>query len=517
MSSETPLIATPRQFVSLLAKHPRRWLAPALVVGLAATVYAVMRPATWEASQALIVRNEAAGSEARPGEFRHAEQMQTVQETILELAASRTVLVEALEEVGPPKDRASNETAWPSDRDVEALREAVKLSPPKGAEFGTTEIFYVEVRDQSRPRAVALVAAICDQLEDRFQQLRDSKARSMIGELEKAVNLAAEDLGESTRRLREIEQHVGSDLAELRGLQEWGNGDGQLGRTITEIRNERRDAQAAEKSSRELLVFLRAAQQDPGRLVATPNRLLESQPALKRLKDGLVDAQLRTAQLRGRMSEAHPLVLAAKESEEQVARHLHNEVASAIAGVELDVRLNADRVAMLDERLEAATARLDRLAGLRADYANLVAETRNRTELLERAEQKLADARVSQATAKAASLIARVDGPEAGTHPVGPRRALIVLVGLIGGLMAGLGTLLLTVDPVPTAEHAEPTTAEPAEPAEPTILTVGTAQAPVAKARRGNGHTHPAAPPVGALSFSEALQRTASAHHGGDR
>jgi len=347
MSSAPQSIVTPGQFVSILAGHPKCWLVPALVVAVLAAAYALVRPATWEASQALIVRNEAAGSQSSPGKFSHSDEMKTVQETILELAGSRTVLAEALREIGPPAARASADEAWPGDRDVDNLRKSVKLDPPKGAEFGSTEIFYLRVRDRSRPRAVALVAAICDQLEARFQQLRDTKAQSMIDELVKAVDLARDDLDESTARLKEIEQQVGSDLAELRGLQEWGSGDGQLGRTITEIRNELRDAQAVEKSSGELLVFLRAAQEDPSRLVATPNRLLEAQPALKRLKDGLVDAQLRSAELRGRMSDSHPLVLAARESEQQVSRHLHNELATAISGVDLDLRLNADRVALL--------------------------------------------------------------------------------------------------------------------------------------------------------------------------
>lgn len=508
MTSAPQSIVTPGQFVSILASHPRRWLAPALVVAVFAAAYALVRPATWEASQALIVRNEATGSEASPGKFRHSEDMKTVQETILELAGSRTVLVEALRDVGPPADRAPANEAWPGDRDVDRLRKSLKLEPPKGAEFGSTEIFYLRARDRSRPRAVALVAAICDQLEARFQQLRDTKAQSMIDELVKAVNLAREDLDESTAQLREIEQQVGSDLAELRGLQEWGSGDGQLGRTITEIRNELRDAQAAEKSSGELLILLRAAQEDPSRLVATPNRLLEAQPALKRLKDGLVDAQLRTAELRGRMSDVHPLVMAARESEQQVSRHLHNELATAISGADLDLRLNGDRIALLEDRLDAATGRLDRLAALRADYANLAAETRNRTGLLERAEEKLAEARVSQATAKAASLIGRVDAPEAGTDPVGPRRAMIVLVGLVGGLLAGLGTVLLTVDLVPPA---------PAD-SEPTILPVSPEGRPVSPnaavspgpAQKANGQPRRAGPAVGVLSLKQALHTIAT-------
>jgi len=495
MNRQSQPILTPGQFASLLARYPGRWLAPALAVGLLAGVYALVRPATWEGSQALIVRNEASNSQQNLGKFSHSDEMKTVQETILELVKSRKVLAAALRKVGPPAGRTSSEKPWPTDRDVAALRKCVKLVPPKGAEFGMTEIFYVEVRSQSRTRAVTLVAAICDQLEPRFQQLRDTRAQSMIHELEKAAAMARHDLAESTARLTEIERKVGSDLAELRSLDGGGSGDSALRRTSTEIRGELRGAQSAQKLSEELLVYLNAAQEDAGRLVATPNRLLESQPALKRLKDGLVDAQLRSAEMRGRMSDRHPLIRAARESEQQIGRHLHDELATAISGIELDLRLHADRVGMLGAQLETATGKLDRLAGQRADYANLTSETENRGELLERAEEKLAEARVSQATAKAASLIGRVDGPEAGINPVGPGRAMIVLTGVIGGLLAGLGTVLLTVELVPPA---------PIHPV-PAGLPASSGNG-----HRANGRRDTSADPPGALSLKQALTRLAT-------
>ena len=74
-----------------------------------------------------------------------------------------------------------------------------------------------------------------------------------------------------------------------------------------------------EKAHRQLLTLLKDAEADPTRLMAAPNSLLDSQPALRRLKDGLVDAQLRTATLQGRMSAEHPEVVAAREAEVQVA------------------------------------------------------------------------------------------------------------------------------------------------------------------------------------------------------
>lgn len=439
------------QALGFLRANLKHWLLPAMVVSGAAAVFAAVHSPYWEASQALIIRNEATAEDRSPGKFSHPEEMKTVQETILELARSNGVLAAALREVGPPADHAGPAPDWPSARDLAQLRSRVRLVPPKGAEFGKTEVFYLQVRDTGRGRAVALVSAICSQLESRFQQLRDAKARSMIDELVKAVNLARADLQQSTQRLREIETQAGADLAELRILQDGNNGESPLRRTLTEIRAELRQARTALKSHEQLLALLDQVQKHPNRLVSIPNQLIESQPALRRLKEGLAEAQLRTAQLSGAMSESHPLVQAARESEREICRNLRQELVAAVAGLQIDVRLQTERIGLLEEQLAKTTDRLDRLAGLRAPYANQVAETRHRTTLLERAEQRLAEARASEATAKAASLIARIDEPDTGAAPVGPGRATIALAGIVGGLLAGLGLVLLTARPLPSA------------------------------------------------------------------
>ena len=389
------------------------------------------------------------------------------------------------------------------------MRESVKLTPPKGAEFGATEIFYLEVRDHDRSRAVALNRAIAAQLQAQFQQLRDLKAQSMIDEINKTVTLANADLKGSLAGLSQIEAAVGSDLAELRVLNnDAGSGDSAIARTVTEIKSELRQARAAEQSNEQLLGLLKAAQADPARLLATSNRLLESQPSLRRLKDGLVDAQLRTAALMGHMSAEHPRVLAAKEAEEEIGRHLHNELAIAARGVEGERQLNADRLATLQTQLAQATDRLRRLAEVRAVYSNQVAETNSRTRLLERAQQNLAEARAAHAAAKAASLLTCIDLPDAGIRPVSPGRATIILMGIAGGLLLGFGVVFLTV-PAQTlpAEHAAGAASDAAPAAD--LASADRRGRPLRSTTATIEPATPVFPAQGNLSLRQALHKIA--------
>jgi uncharacterized protein involved in exopolysaccharide biosynthesis len=442
MPSAFSPIVNPRHVVDVLIRYRWRWIVPLVVVGIASLAYAVFKSSTWEARQALVVRDEAVGSFERPGRFSSTDDMKTAQETVLELATSRGVVEAALEAVGP--EDGSTASGFPAPADVEDAQQAIVVAAPNGAEFGKTEVFYLKVRDRNRTRAVALAGAICDQLDNRLCELRDHKAQSLVAELDRTVELARKDLASATRQLAEMERQAGRDLAELRILNDTTTGESNLRRTLIEITSELRQAEQAAKTSQQLKALLQAAQADPDRLVATPNELLVSQPALRQIKDGLVQAQLQTAAFLSTMSELHPRVQAAWAAEAQIRRDLHDELELAIHGLDAEASLVATRIEMLERRSQELQLRMSHLAGIRAEYANRLAEVQRRTETVAQAEQDLAEARASQAAAHSASLITRLDGPNIGDRPVGPSRSSIALVGIGGGLMLGLGLVFLT-------------------------------------------------------------------------
>ncbi|GAG24587.1 unnamed protein product, partial [marine sediment metagenome] len=200
----------PREILTALKRHYRLWIIPAVATTLATAVYALLRPATWEASQAMVVRDEAVGNLNRVGRFDNVDAMKTAQETVLEVARNRQVVRAALAEIGPPAECRSPDT-WPSAGDVLVAQRAITVTAPKGAEFGQTEVIYLKVKRPSSERAIALARAACRALEARLQELRDSKARSMIAELTKTLSLAQAELDAATGKLEEMEKETGSD------------------------------------------------------------------------------------------------------------------------------------------------------------------------------------------------------------------------------------------------------------------------------------------------------------------
>ncbi len=440
---------SPRQLADLLLRHRRMWMVPMVGVAILAAGMSLVLPRQWKATQGLLIRSEAAGlGTDRLGKFSDLSEMKTIQETLLELARSKTVVSAVLEQVGP-RASWSKSKKWPTAQDIVDFRDAMVMTPPGGAEFGKTEVFYLGVLDKDPQRAAKLTAALAKALEHRTQEIRQKQADSMIAELTEGRDQAQADLNNKTEKLAVFEGNVGANLNDLRNLVNPVGGASETTQNNLAIQVEIRTNEAARRRTEKLLAVLHRAEADPLQLIATPQSLLSSQPAVERLKQGLVDSQLATARLLGNLAPEHPFVIAAKAAETQVREQLHSELATAIDGLEIELALSADRNRALQEQLAKNHENQRNLARHRAAYSQLVAAVENQTKLVDAAHTRLADAQGHLAGAQNASLISRIDDVESGLRPVGPRRSSVVAAGGLLGLLLGVGLIFLQHGPAP--------------------------------------------------------------------
>jgi succinoglycan biosynthesis transport protein ExoP len=442
MNHPEPSTANPGTIITTLTRRWYLWIVPTVLATLAALAYAKWHEPQWRASQALLVRDEAGSETDRQGRFVNIEAMQTFQETIHEVARNHAVVDSTLCELGPPSEY-KQPNIWPTDRDIEDAQDAVRVEAPGGAEFGRTEVIHLSVTVAGRERALAFCQALCDKLDERMRRLRNDKAQGMIAELDRSAEMAQNNLAAATVRLQSLERKVGSDLGELRVLSEVGAGESNLRSSLNQLEAELRDANATLRSRQQQKKLLQESKDNPLRLLATPSHLLDTQSALRRLKEGLVDAQLRTAELASTLNQDHPRMRAARNAEDGIRREMHAELDLALKALAADLEVSEDRVASLERQLDGVRGRLDQLADLRAEYGNLVSEVRQRTNLVEKARADLTEAQASRSAAETASLLTRIDAPRVGDNPVGPSRKMIVLGGFAGGLATGLGLVFL--------------------------------------------------------------------------
>ena len=428
-----------RQLGKIMLQWSPLWLATtAVTTALGFAYVAFYKEDVWVASQALIVRDEIGGTLNRQGRFDNKESLKAALDTILEIARNPQVVQQALV------------TQLPSD--AEPLTEKdingfiggqLTVRSPKGSEFGTTEIFYVDVRHNDKQQAVELNKAICVSLEKRLQDIRMSRYDGIERELTYALDIAKEQRTIATEQLKKIENDVGDNLTDLRSLTDSPSAGGTAKLQLDQLTGERRQVEVLHRQLQEDLRFLQALENDPSRVLVAPSNILNSQPGLKRLCEGLVDSQIQELQLSGRYTDAHPAIQAAKISREAIRQQLGTELKVARVALETEIKVSEQRIKLLDEQVKQSQNRIAELADIRADYANVLGEVRNRSTIIEQIEKDLAVAEANRRAAGESSLVTRIDAPVLSDKPIGPGTKTILLAAMMAGFLSGIGLILL--------------------------------------------------------------------------
>ncbi|MEM8669675.1 MAG: hypothetical protein AAGG48_19270 [Planctomycetota bacterium] len=428
------------------------WGGAVILFGVMGVGYALFRTKSFSARQPLVVRDEANRSFARLGRFPSQTELKAAQETILEMTQNREVVAAALRQIGPP-DGVFDPT-WPSTEWIDTVaNRRVNLLASQGTEFGNTEVVYLQVEAVNKERASMFCDAMFDNLKQQLRNVRRVRADSVIEELTHNRNLASQDLDEATDRLHQIEVKFATDLSELRNLSDSISSDGTNRRTLEQTTRDLQVAELELEKMHALLALLLAGSEDPQRLLVSGGDLLASQPSLQRMKDGLIDAQLRSSELAGTVTSDHPKLRAAAAAEKEIKQRMQQETAAVILAMQPTLKLEQERVERLRARQEELKQRLNHLALARTEYAKLDAEVRHRTEALAEAERLLTEAKASRSAAISTNLIAALGPPQVSDHPVGPSGSTLTFGSVSAGLIFGLGCVFL-IAPGPTSSQA---------------------------------------------------------------
>ncbi|MFO0943215.1 MAG: hypothetical protein U0930_20970 [Pirellulales bacterium] len=416
-----------------------------LFFGIGIAYAVLLKKDMWVASQAIIVRDEATGAVMRLGRFESQTQMKAAQETVLEMARSPQVVEAALTAVGRPAKFFGlyKSDAPPSKAEIEDFgSRCVSIRAPRGAELGTTEVIYLDVKEGSRDRAIQLTTEICNALETQLKTVRVELASGVIQELRAAQSVCEASLSEATEELKRTEVEAGADLADLRGLS-----DSSIGSTnrlmLDHVRDELRKADLSIKTMTPNVQLARAALDTPSLVLQAADVLASSHPAIDKLREGMSKAMVQTATLEGKYTVDHPHVLNAHKAEEAIQQNIRKELQIIVENYESAIAITEQKIRALNEQEQELGLRLNRLAQLRAKYSNLASEVKSRSDKLGSIKNELTETLATRDAAQASSLITRLDSPVLGEKPVGPGRSTIVGGAMVGGLMFGLGVVFL--------------------------------------------------------------------------
>lgn len=435
--------------VSLVRRHWLLLVIPLALCTLAAAWYA-FKPKMWQASQTLQVRDDLIGeSFYKPGRFDSLDSMKTAQETILHTVTDFGVVKNALKTVGPVRGNNKNWLEGKSgSKKVEDLRDRISLVAPNGAEFGTTEVITLQVKSTSPERSAKLVTALLDEIEDKLRNLRCQRLQSMEAELGKSLALTEKDYRSFSQEMRQMEKEVGNDLPTLISMISDGHSSNDIKVALENLRITKRSAEDDYQEVTSLLNAMETTVDNPESIVAMPDKLLEKQPALKRLKDGLVDSQLRLSTLRGQYQDAHPGVIEARYAVDATEAQIRQELTVSLSSLRDQESIQKGRVDRLEREQQNLEERLAKLAKSRVRYATLSSQSKKLNDELAAASHKFTSIKSQCSAAPEASMVIRNDdGPHVEGRPLGPGKTSILGSGILGGLLIGLGLITFFAGP----------------------------------------------------------------------
>jgi len=136
-------------------------------------------------------------------------------------------------------------------------------------------------------------------------------------------------------------------------------------------------------------------------------------------------------------------VVASLQAETNIREQLRNELELSIQTLRKDSEIASERVKKLNSQRSQLESRLQNIAHIRADYANVASEVKSRNQQLQESERELVQAQASRDAALTSSLITRLDKPQLGEKPIGPGRSTILAAATVSGLFFGLGVVFL--------------------------------------------------------------------------
>ncbi|MEM9828867.1 MAG: hypothetical protein AAF958_19935 [Planctomycetota bacterium] len=418
------------------------WVGAMGLFGIVGVMYALLSTDIYTSRIGLVVRDEATSSSIdRMGRFPSQTELKAAQETILEMVQNPETVAAALREIGPP--HGGPDPDYPSREAVDDASEAVNLLAPQGSEFGNTEVVYLQAKSTSRDRAEKYSSAMYNALATQLRHVRKLRADSIIEELTRARDLAKVSLQIAMDELATMEVQFGEDLGEMRNLRDTISGEGANRRALEELTANLQTAELELSRMQSLEAILRRGAEDASHLLIAGPDIVASQPSLQRLKDGLIDAQLRSSSLAGTLTANNPKRRAAKKTEDEIRTRLQAESDAAVRSMQPTIRLQEELVRRLQTRQAKIRQRLDSLAKYRTEYARIDSEVKNRTEQLDQAQRSLAEAEAARSAALDTNLIAKFGPAQTGERPIGPGGLTITAGASVAGLIFGLGVVFL--------------------------------------------------------------------------
>ena len=155
MSHHSKQPVTPLDVIRILRDHPRRWIVPTVIVTVAAAAYAMTHATAFDATQALMVRDEAMGRRSA-GQVSTARRNENGSGNDFGIGSQPRRLGRRVGRSWPGCEPTENTSNWPDNAAIAALQGRVKLDAAQGSRIRQDGSVLFERRSRKPRRGPSL-------------------------------------------------------------------------------------------------------------------------------------------------------------------------------------------------------------------------------------------------------------------------------------------------------------------------------------------------------------------------
>jgi len=320
---------------------------------------------------------------------------------------------------------AAKEAASRDDRMIDLLLSRVDVST-----LGRSHVLSVKAESQDPVTA----AAIANTLAERYL---DYQRRDKVESMDRVDKFLLGRISELREQVAKSDQAV-EDYRRSHGLYKSG-GSGVTAQQLSELNSQLLAAQTAKAETESRLK--EAQEMSKGGLAAESVPEVLKSPLIASLKQAQADSERKAAELSASYGARHPSMVNARAEAGNIQRRVGAEIAKVVDGLAREARTAQARYDALAANFETLK---HQMGAVNEDSIQLESLERDATvnrnllqAMLLRAKQSTGAETILQANAKLVSPAAPAGGP---TYPP---KALIALLGVVGGMMVGSAIALL--------------------------------------------------------------------------
>jgi polysaccharide biosynthesis transport protein len=326
--------------------------------------------------------------------------------------------------------------------EIEAIKASLSVAPPKGESFEGTNVFYLTYQGKNPAMVQQVTKAMTDAYIRAFDQLSKSKAEYSYEFFQKQVADLEAELKENSERLRNYEVRNASGLVDMLNL-ESGKTSVEVGpkALLTQALGRKQDLQQQYDS---LTVIINSLEEESrnNRIPVVMSNMEGAGKTISAYRIKVAQLQLQINELRTKYTDAYEPLRALKEELNMNINLLREEFDSMLKALKIEAQGLKSEIDEVDNNIVRMESAIVNTAQERATYEKLKQDFLMAQEAYSNAVTQMDQARMATSLDRFRRSLTLVEEPGLPTTPVKPKRALLALMGLVGGFFFGIALAL---------------------------------------------------------------------------